>query len=975
MKFRIRRLFDAKFYLDSNPDVRDGQIEPWQHFCQFGHREDRDPHPLFSTKYYRQLYLAGRYSENPFVHYLRRADSLASTHPLFDAELYLAQVFQDGTPQFEDQSILEHFLAHNHCNLASPSPLFDTRAYVNANPEIAANKINALYHFSRFGLVENRESFIDWQFVDRLRFMRDEQLGAAVGMIGQYARLAIDIMRLNPSEATILCVFMHSSAADPVLRAMHIAQRLRDRFRVNVVNLLCENGPLRGEFLKIGPTFCLEGSSSSQRPHDYLRLMRQFQSLIRLGRPVGILTNSVTSAEILADLGELNVPINALVHDNVNELPLWQLDSVNQLCERIIFPSTVSKQKALENSSLDPARIEVIQPGLPEPLNDSNDNVEIRKRLEIEHSSILILGCGDESAEKGLDLFVSVALSALRQDAQNDLHFAWIGNTDDPHNARLSWARKDVEQAGFHDRISFLGNDISIENLLPSCDIFLLTSRSDAFPTCVMQAMSAAKPVVLFDRGNGCAQLVTHRGGTVVSYGDIAAAAAAIRRLADDDSQRERQGHRNRTVAQGKLDFNDYVASLLRLLNPDMDKKCAMIKLIDVDSAPACKKRRVIFCSPSWSVSGVNTFVEELGQQLAERGFDVSILFTTIDSARLPDQHLPSLPYHYLSNVTLDVADRRQEILRYLELQDSSVVVPNFDYVASSITPELPDHIRTLGILHSDQDEHYLHAHRVGHHWDRIITVSAAIQKKLLRINPGFAVKTELVRYGIPVGSINQKQIQQRRISVPIRLIYTGRIVQQQKRIFDFVELAESLNRREIDFRLTLAGEGEDLEELASRMQPFIECGQVRLPGRLSRSEIYRELTEHHAFCLLSEYEGLPLSMLEAMATECVPVVTRVESGISEILAHYRNGLLSPVRDVEAMADNIQLLHENILLRKRLGMRARTTLFRHRLTTEQMADAYAAILNSIFDHIQSGTGQTVRMPLDCPTVQRLLDAA
>ena len=979
MKFRIRRLFDTKFYLDSNPDVRDGHLEPWQHFCQFGHRENRDPHPVFRTGYYRKLHMGNRYSENPLIHYLRQSNSMASTHPLFDAEFYYSQVFEDtdsdSASQLENQSLLEHFLAYNHVNLASPSVLFDTRAYVNANPELSANSMNALYHYCRFGVLEQRESFINWQHIERLRFLSDQQLNPAVLMIGQHARLAIDITRLNRNAQTILCVSQFATASDSAFRAIQVSQRLREVFHVNVVHLLCENGPLCSEFLKIGPTFSLKGSDPTHQPHLYVRRMRQFKSLIRLAPPNGILTHSVTSAGILADLAELEVPISALVHENVTDVPLWQLNGVNELCDRIIFPSHVARQKALENSSLDPTRIDVIQPGIFEQTAETRGSFENRSRLEIAANAILVLGCGDESAAMGLDLFVSIAISALHQDANNTLHFAWIGNSDDPTGERLVWAKTDVEMAGFDDRILFLGNDQPIEAIIQCCDIFLLATRSDAFPTSVMQAMSAGKPVVLFNRGNGIAQLVTKSGGFVVSYGDTAAAATAIYQLARDASLREKQGNRNREIARRELDFGDYVTKLMMGIEPESSRDSEVIGTRQSGTVTFTRKRRVVFCSPSWSVSGVNTFVEELGRQLVQRGFDVSILFTTMDSVRLPDQHLPNLPYHYLSNLTLEEPDRREKILSYLKSQEPLVVIPNFDYVASSITPILPDHIRILGILHSDQDEHYLHAYRMGHYWDRIITVSSTIRRRLLNINPGLAAKTELIRYGIPIGPVNQKELARQRNSNPIRLVYTGRLVQQQKRILDFVELAGCLDRREIDFRLTIIGEGEDQAELTSRMQTFIARGQVRLPGRLSRADVYRELKRHHAFCLLSDYEGLPLSMLEAMATECVPVVTKIESGISEILTHYRNAMLSPMRNVEAMADNVQLLHDDILLRKRLGMRARTTLFRHRLTIEQMADAYARILNAIHDEIESGAQRAPRMPLDCPVVQRALDAA
>jgi len=46
-------LFDAAWYLEHYPDVKDSGLEPLQHYCLHGARENRDPGPLFSTSGYR----------------------------------------------------------------------------------------------------------------------------------------------------------------------------------------------------------------------------------------------------------------------------------------------------------------------------------------------------------------------------------------------------------------------------------------------------------------------------------------------------------------------------------------------------------------------------------------------------------------------------------------------------------------------------------------------------------------------------------------------------------------------------------------------------------------------------------------------------------------------------------------------------------------------------------------------------------
>lgn len=67
----VAAAFDREHYLDTNPDIRRFGVDPVRHFLDFGAREDRDPSPDFSVRFYRKHYRreigAGI---NPFFHYL-----------------------------------------------------------------------------------------------------------------------------------------------------------------------------------------------------------------------------------------------------------------------------------------------------------------------------------------------------------------------------------------------------------------------------------------------------------------------------------------------------------------------------------------------------------------------------------------------------------------------------------------------------------------------------------------------------------------------------------------------------------------------------------------------------------------------------------------------------------------------------------------------------------------------------------------
>lgn len=64
-------LFDAEYYLKSNPEVAAQNLDPLMHYLERGARERRDPSALFDTAYYlRQCQDLGEQPENALLHYL-----------------------------------------------------------------------------------------------------------------------------------------------------------------------------------------------------------------------------------------------------------------------------------------------------------------------------------------------------------------------------------------------------------------------------------------------------------------------------------------------------------------------------------------------------------------------------------------------------------------------------------------------------------------------------------------------------------------------------------------------------------------------------------------------------------------------------------------------------------------------------------------------------------------------------------------
>jgi glycosyltransferase involved in cell wall biosynthesis len=99
-----------------------------------------------------------------------------------------------------------------------------------------------------------------------------------------------------------------------------------------------------------------------------------------------------------------------------------------------------------------------------------------------------------------------------------------------------------AQSLGAADRVRFLGYRNDRLALLKSCDAFVLPSRLEGIPRCVLEAMAAAVPVVGSDIP-GTRSLVRHGDtGLLFPVGDVEALAAHLRRLAADVPARRRLG-------------------------------------------------------------------------------------------------------------------------------------------------------------------------------------------------------------------------------------------------------------------------------------------------------------------------------------------------------------------------------------------------------------------------------------------------
>jgi colanic acid/amylovoran biosynthesis glycosyltransferase len=166
--------------------------------------------------------------------------------------------------------------------------------------------------------------------------------------------------------------------------------------------------------------------------------------------------------------------------------------------------------------------------------------------------------------------------------------------------------------------------------------------------------------------------------------------------------------------------------------------------------------------------------------------------------------------------------------------------------------------------------------------------------------------KIEIQRTGIPLADFPFRERSVPR-SGEWRLLQAGRLI-EKKGLKTTLRAFAKFQREFPASRLTIAGEGPQLDELQSLAHELQLASAIDFPGFISQENLRELFYSSHIFLHPSEtgrdgnQEGVPNAMLEAMATG-LPVLATRHGGIPEAVEHNISGILVEEGDYESLSD------------------------------------------------------------------------
>lgn len=164
------------------------------------------------------------------------------------------------------------------------------------------------------------------------------------------------------------------------------------------------------------------------------------------------------------------------------------------------------------------------------------------------------------------------------------------------------------------------------------------------------------------------------------------------------------------------------------------------------------------------------------------------------------------------------------------------------------------------------------------------------------------------------------------------KLLFVGQLCERKGAAF-LVEACRILAERGVSFHCTIVGDGPQKGLVEDKVKQYALQEAVELAGAVFQEQIQAYFQTTDVFVLPcattsdGDVDGVPVSLMEAMASEVAVVSTDV-SGIPELVEDGVSGLLVPEQNPQALADALQRTLQDVELRSRLGKNGRDKIVR-----------------------------------------------
>lgn len=248
-----------------------------------------------------------------------------------------------------------------------------------------------------------------------------------------------------------------------------------------------------------------------------------------------------------------------------------------------------------------------------------------------------------------------------------------------------------------------------------------------------------------------------------------------------------------------------------------------------------------------------------------------------------------------------------------------------------------------VGVIHSDEATYYGYVRRYRNELSGVVCVSRRTRDRVVQMIERPELEIDTIPCGVPMS--DERQLPHRVDAEP-RIAWVGRMEESSKRVSDLPKIARALRDANLSCHFDLVGDGPERAKLASDIARNELSSSMTLHGWADRDVVRSVLASADVFLLPSNFEGMSVSLMEALASGCAVVSSRT-SGVEDYANHQcavRCVWTFPVGDIDAA---VQCVRDALRVPRAERQRRSVSFARSEFSIEQCVHAYAAFVSRL----------------------------
>jgi len=310
---------------------------------------------------------------------------------------------------------------------------------------------------------------------------------------------------------------------------------------------------------------------------------------------------------------------------------------------------------------------------------------------------------------------------------------------------------------------------------------------------------------------------------------------------------------------------------------------------------------RVALVTYALQIGGIETFLRLLANYFQGNGHDVTFI-ETLAKGRWSECFSRD-GYKVVQILGNPLGSRLRHARRIAnELKRYDVVILNDAPFAQASLGLLRQQTIVIPVVHMCLTSMIRNAAANSCNWDAVSAVSPAVRDKLIQYGIS-EDKVFCIPNGIDVFDNWPKENINFARPRTLEVVYLGAISNVQKGVFYLPGVYNKVVENGSEIHLKVVGDGPDLPRLREMFSSHIEDGKVEFYGGIANHRVRELLKNSDVLILPSHFEGLPLTLLEAMGSGVVPVASRLKGCTDFVVEDGVNGNLVSIGDECAFAN------------------------------------------------------------------------